>query len=621
MLSVFYPRSFVTIIILSVFVLPLVLLSWVGEENAWAQRVIIRDPLGIPITPNENAFEENNPKMKGKKVRKIDQYDEWGYPPINFAIRNRDVDKLRQLLKQGANPNIIDSGGHSPLEIAGMMGSMESVKLLLQYGADISEENPEAYSDPAIAQLLRDKGAGKNLEKLWARLREKREKERATHHYIHVEGYEEALALEQIIMKAKEVGNFGTSIPILVLLEQPIEDIIEVHQKGSDINEKDQMFGTALQIAVSQNRNEDYINKLVDLGADPNQRSKDGKLLIMELVDDDKTKSVKHFIASGFDLKTHGTDLLSSSVYEGNIELVEFLLAKGVPTEHVTKGRMYPPFISAVMSDQIKNKEEMLRILLNAGADPNVKDSRKRNALAHVSLDRKNVPLIMQLIKAGTSPKDPSVYTAHNQTLIHYAVRINDKELFQAALQNGVSATTRDDSQISALHTAVVNGDPWFTRELLKAGAPVNKSVYSKGDTYADYDRVYKGTDDILAVAVSEGKNLEVVEILLKAGVNKDVRANDYDQGTALHMAIERGRNDMATAIIKAGAKLNTKDRYKRTPLHIAAWAENKEMIELLVKSGANVNAKDIDGHKPEDYIYRGLDNYAELKAAFNKKS
>jgi ankyrin repeat protein len=208
--------------------------------------------------------------------------------------------------------------------------------------------------------------------------------------------------------------------------------------------------------------------------------------------------------------------------------------------------------------------------------------------------------------------------------LYHWAVRAKNKELFLAAKKSGTPVAARDERKTSALHIAVADGEPWFTRELIKAGAPVNKSVYSPGDKYADDEKVYRGTDDLLAVAVRDGNNLEVVQILLDAGVNLEVKANVYERYTALHLAAMYGWLDMVEAMIKAGANVNARDRYRRTPLHDAVLRNNKEVVRALINAGANVNAKDSDGLKPIDDS-RGGDispaDKAELRAMLGGSS
>ena len=61
---------------------------------------------------------------------------------------------------------------------------------------------------------------------------------------------------------------------------------------------------------------------------------------------------------------------------------------------------------------------------------------------------------------------------------------------------------------------AVILGKAWFTKALIKAGAPANKGAASPGEFYSDYSKAYKASDGLLAQAVSLGENLEVAQIL-----------------------------------------------------------------------------------------------------------
>ena len=52
------------------------------------------------------------------------------------AVCKRDVNLVRRLLAQGADPNAADEYGLAPLHVAVMLASPSLVALLLQHGAD-----------------------------------------------------------------------------------------------------------------------------------------------------------------------------------------------------------------------------------------------------------------------------------------------------------------------------------------------------------------------------------------------------------------------------------------------------------------------------------------------------
>jgi ankyrin repeat protein len=226
-----------------------------------------------------------------------------------------------------------------------------------------------------------------------------------------------------------------------------------------------------------------------------------------------------------------------------------------------------------------------------------------------------NVPAAIMLLEMGVSGNDSCILKRHKQTLYHWAVRGESKELFLALRNTRLSPNVRDDDKDSPLYLAVIFGKPWFVAALLEAGANVNKSVYHSGMRFEDYSDTYAGTDDLLAQAILHSNSLEIVELLLAAGVNINTKANVYDQGTALHVCIEEGQRDMLEAILKnGGAKVEAKDRYKRTPLHLAVLHENKATIKLLLSYGAKTDAKDADGQTPIDYA-TGTMKQAEILA------
>jgi ankyrin repeat protein len=52
------------------------------------------------------------------------------------AAQDGDLDKVNDLLKEGANPNATKFDGATPLFIASQNGHIEVVKVLLENGAD-----------------------------------------------------------------------------------------------------------------------------------------------------------------------------------------------------------------------------------------------------------------------------------------------------------------------------------------------------------------------------------------------------------------------------------------------------------------------------------------------------
>src|SRR5690554_6000505 len=89
------------------------------------------------------------------------------------AVRTGDITRLGELIALGADVNVQDAKGYTPLIIAGYNQQLEAVEILLQSGADVNL--PDAGGNtalmgvcfkgyPEIAEMLIANGAELNLQ-------------------------------------------------------------------------------------------------------------------------------------------------------------------------------------------------------------------------------------------------------------------------------------------------------------------------------------------------------------------------------------------------------------------------------------------------------------------------
>ncbi len=64
------------------------------------------------------------------------------------AVRAKNVQQVKALLKQGVDPDFEDDSNQSPLEAAIAANSLPVVRALVEGGADINRENSETYDTP-----------------------------------------------------------------------------------------------------------------------------------------------------------------------------------------------------------------------------------------------------------------------------------------------------------------------------------------------------------------------------------------------------------------------------------------------------------------------------------------
>ena len=77
-----------------------------------------------------------------------------GETGLHVVTARRDVTWVRFLLQRGANPNIRDNDGLTPLQLATRLGFVEGVEELLKRGAQVTVADSQGETPPARSQAL-----------------------------------------------------------------------------------------------------------------------------------------------------------------------------------------------------------------------------------------------------------------------------------------------------------------------------------------------------------------------------------------------------------------------------------------------------------------------------------
>ena len=94
----------------------------------------------------------------------------------------------------------------------------------------------------------------------------------------------------------------------------------------------------------------------------------------------------------------------------------------------------------------------------------------------------------------------------------------------------------------------------------------------------------------------------EIVEALLKTGVDVNLPSRESMKVTPLASAAAAKQTEIARLLIAHGANVNARAASGHIPLHEAAGNGNLEMVKLLIENGADVNARTDDGKTPLDF-------------------
>ncbi len=135
--------------------------------------------------------------------------------------------------------------------------------------------------------------------------------------------------------------------------------------------------GRSALLAAVQNRRSDVARSLVLAGADVNRKDIDVNSPFLLAAATNQADFIRLALAHGADVRStdryDGTALIIASQH-GNPEIVKLLLKTGIPVDHVNQLGWTALLEAVVLGDGSARYEEVVQLLLDAGADANLAD-------------------------------------------------------------------------------------------------------------------------------------------------------------------------------------------------------------------------------------------------------
>jgi ankyrin repeat protein len=107
-----------------------------------------RKPSEFPATPLQIAAYMGNLRVAETLIAAGARMDATGPTALHFAVRGIHLDIIHYLLEKGADLNVRDAEGTSPLDEAVWNGSIDAVAILLAHGARLNEAETKTGATP-----------------------------------------------------------------------------------------------------------------------------------------------------------------------------------------------------------------------------------------------------------------------------------------------------------------------------------------------------------------------------------------------------------------------------------------------------------------------------------------
>ncbi len=501
----------------------------------------------------------------------LDVYQRW----------DLELDKVESLLAAGADPNIANNDGYTPLMAASYHWLKKEMKLLLEHGADPNAKDKRGHT--ALYYFMHHVGD-----------------QFANESYMEIK--HDAIWMQELISAAS------------LLIEA-----------GADINMADKYDRTPLIFAARRGYTR-LVKYLLQQGANPNPQSK-----------------VHHRpVLSGPPQRQDGASALIHAINDGRSAKSATALIKAGADVNAVDADNYTALMHAVQYGVLHGElRNLIEPLIDAGADVNAVNNEGYTAL-EMAVSLNDPYAVTRLLGRGLSlgVKTDGVNTTK---AIIMAARDNYAEVLRTIIDDStadVNAVLHDDSIVDtpsgspALVVAAANDSKDAVWDLLYAKADPNKTDASGRTALmlststdvmgllikhgADVDATDNRGQTALIRSIIDRQDTKLAQFLLIHRANPNV-ADTVNGKTALMYAAELGKEKTVKYLLAAGADVNSlggiRTSSKTPALIYAARAHKKQksvgIARALLAMGADPNARDLSGDTA--LMYAALQGNKEL--------
>ncbi|KAL8822146.1 MAG: hypothetical protein Q9191_007112 [Dirinaria sp. TL-2023a] len=309
--------------------------------------------------------------------------------------------------------------------------------------------------------------------------------------------------------------------------------------------------------------------------------------------------TVRTLLASGADPAT--TDNWNTTALHNTAdeEIASMLLENGAESNHQDDYERTPLMHSAWRGD-----EAVIGVLLKSGADITMRSVNGDTAL-HDAVRNAHEGASRLLLEAGADPDTKNSLDGH--TSLHYAAKHGDQMIVDLLLSHRADPTLQNFFGKSPIHMAALRGYADCTQLMLdavsKSSSPqrVEALVEEEGIIvkalvgYAQLNDVDAQGRSALMLAC-EG-TLKHVVWLLEHGADPTIL--DAQGRTCLHHAAAAGYSKTVTRFLYEGLDPSLADKDGWTSLHWAAKGGKAPNVQILLEAGADPTLETKDGWTP----------------------
>ena len=472
----------------------------------------------------------------------VDLQSNEGYTALMVAAQNSRAKVATKLVREyGAIVGLKQKhSSRTALMEASESGSIDIVKLLIEYGAD----------DLGWALVLAILNKHNDIIELLLK------------HSAQVDDQNWSL--------------FLTQPPLVLAIEKGDADIVKLLlEHGAQ-----QGIGQAITYAIC-NKNAEIVKILSEHGAQVDEDQFDLPPLL-EAVKKGDADIVKLLLEHGAKLRLDRA--IIDAIFDKNTEIIRILSEHGARVDEIDWP--YPPLVEAVE----KVDADVVKLLLEHGAKQGIGWAIKEAIFnkhteiiqvfseygAQMDEDRFDLPPLLVAVEKGDAD------------IVKLLLQRGAQQGLDQAITNAIFDKNAEIIRILSEHGAQVDEMDWLYTPLVEA--------VDKGD--ADIVKLLlehgakQGIDQAITNAINN-KNVKIIKILSEYGAQVNEM---YLFNQALTDAIFNKNAEIISILSEYGAQVDDKHSSDEPPLVVAVEKEDADVVKLLLKHGANVDQKNSYG-------------------------
>lgn len=368
----------------------------------------------------------------------INERDKHGRTAILRASMNSYREVVEFLLANDADPNIAGNHGETPLMASCKRSNARIAKMLLDAGAQTGLKDENGESALMIA-------AKNGWSKLISRLTKYAEIELADH--------------------------FGYTALHHAVAVSSAECVTALLKQGANIESIDDRGNRPLHLAV---KNDTVTQLLLDAGANPNATNNAMGTPLMNAAYLGHHGPIPLLVKAGADINAQNSEentALHLACYEGKTNAVQSLINLKADTNLINAFPESPLVVAYMCRYKVKpKKDEIIKLLISAGADINVK-TEYGNTLLMDALRNEELTIASRLI---TSKSDLDSQNDKKATALHFAAEKNQMSQLKKILDRGANPNIQDIDGSTPLMCALSNYHNDAARMLIQYKAAVD---------------------------------------------------------------------------------------------------------------------------------------------------